>query len=119
MQCRKQVILPLRKKMSRLKDFQDWRENAKPTLEKLGYSVSFFDSPKSLNRSARIDFKGNTLEATIMVWEHGNVVAEAFSFITKEFILMEEINEDITPLKKVLNVHLENIIKHNDGNIEL
>ena len=96
--------------MNKLNDFRNWREGTKRTLEELGYSVSFFDSPRSLNCGARIDFKGNNLEASIMVWEHGNVVAEAFSFTTEEFIAMKEINEQDFTLKEILDDHLEHIL---------
>lgn len=95
---------------SNLQIFFDWRERIKQKLVNLGYHVTFFDAPPSSNNSARVDFKNNSIEATIAVWDRGDVVPEAYCIPNDEFIQIERIEGD--DLVRVLNQYLEGIISY-------
>jgi len=97
--------------MSNITKFAAWRPKAKERLERLGFSVSYFDSPPSMNSSMRLDFKNEILEATLIVWEFGDVVPEAYSLGADQFIDVERKDLSDDGLEVLLDDYLDQILK--------
>lgn len=97
--------------MSNITKFAAWRPKARERLEKLGFSVSYFDSLPSMNPSMRLDFKNENLEATLVVWEFGDVVPEAYSLEADQFIDVERRDLSDDGLEVLLNDYLDQILK--------
>ena len=97
--------------MSNLEKFVSWRCNAKMRLEDLGFSVNYFKSQTSMNPSMRLDFKSEVLEATLIVWELGDVVPEAYSLESERFIHVERKSVGDGGLEALLDDYLDQILK--------
>jgi hypothetical protein len=96
--------------MKKLKKFEIWRVSAKEKLEKLGYSVSFFESPPSGNISMGLDFKNPDIDATIMVWECGDIMPEALDLNMDKFIEFNRLDNEKFPLEVVCQSYMEQIL---------
>lgn len=92
--------------MADLDKFTAWRLTAKPKLEALGFAVTFFDGPETGNKCKRIDFKSNTLEATIAVWERGDIFADAFDHSSNEVLKLPIFDIEGDDLESALNLYL-------------
>ena len=97
-----------------LKRFVKWRDKVRIRLEKLGYNVGFFESPVSGNNSSGIKFKNNTMEASIIAWEHGDIFPEAYYIPDSNFILIDKVDEQQFNMETVLDAYLNQIIDYHN-----
>ncbi|MEM9838455.1 MAG: hypothetical protein AAF830_04790 [Pseudomonadota bacterium] len=90
--------------------FKRWRDDTRRRLENLGYSTEVFNSPQSDNLSARLDFRGAGVQATIACWESGNIAVEAYSDAKAQFFEHQGDADEEKDIQGSLDKYLDRLL---------